>query len=176
MTLNKFFPKKHGGDILSEILCEPRELCNNNEILFKGYVSSWLALTGLLLPEKKDKIDAKLKGSAMGLSNSCDGMGNNTCGVRWWGQKWDGWNGMEEEISAACGFSSNLLLGKGDSPVTSFTGGNSTSNPDAGSESSSESGAQLEPITTGDKAGAGILTALFVGGWVALIVWMVLGG
>jgi mannan endo-1,6-alpha-mannosidase len=152
-------------------------ICDNNQILFKGYVSSWLALTGLLLPKEHDKIKPKLKGSAISLAESCDGMGNNTCGVRWWPKQWDGWNGMEEMISAACGFSSNLLLQKGKSPVTTFTGGNSTSNPNAGSGGGgNRDGSTLEPITTGDKAGAGILTAFFIPGWVALMAWMVLGG
>lgn len=151
-------------------------VCDNNQILFKGYVTSWMALTGLLLPEAHDKIKPNLKGSAISLAESCDGMGNNTCGVRWWPEKWDGWNGMEEEISATCGFSSNLLLQNGKSPVTTFTGGNSTSNPNAGSGGENMDGDLLEPITTGDKAGAGILTALFIPGWVALMAWMVLGG
>lgn len=126
-----------------------------------------------MLPETKDRIVPKLMGSAEALAQSCTGMGNNTCGVRWYSKKWDGWNGMEEDISAACGFSAPLLLDNGKQPVSWFTGGNSTSNPAAGEEDDRVNG--LKPITAGDKAGAGIVTAFFVSAWVGLVAWMILG-
>lgn len=176
VTLNKFFPKKFGGDVLSEILCEPLQVCNFNEILFKGYATSWLAVTGQLIPSSKDRIKPKLRGSADALAQSCTGMGNNTCGVRWYPRKWDGTVGMEQEISASGCFSANLLIDKGSGPVTDFTGGDSESDPNAGQDSSNQDQSVLKPITTGDKAGAGILTALFIPGWVALMAWMILGG
>lgn len=156
--------------------CEPLQVCNFNEILFKGYVTSWLALTGQLMPSLKDRILPKLKGSAQALAESCSGMGNNTCGVRWYPRKWDGTVGMEQEISASDCFSANILLHKGESPVSRFTGGNSTSDPNAGQGGPGENQDVLKPITTGDKAGAGILTALFIPGWVGLMAWMILGG
>jgi mannan endo-1,6-alpha-mannosidase len=33
----------------------------------------------------------------------------------------------------------------------------------------------LAPITTGDRAGAGILTALLIAAWLGIVVWMFLG-
>ena len=135
-----------------------------------------MALTAQLVPETKDRIKPKLLGSAEALGKSCTGMGNNTCGVRWHGGKWDGWNGMEEEISATGGFGAPILVDMGSAPVTTFTGGNSTSDPNAGQGGNNNNQNTLKPITTGDKAGAGILTALFVPGWVALLAWMILGG
>lgn len=83
---------------------------------------------------------------------------------------------MEEEISATGGFGAPILVDMGSAPVTTFTGGNSTSDPNAGQGGNNNNQNTLKPITTGDKAGAGILTALFVPGWVALLAWMILGG
>lgn len=162
---------------MEDITCEPREICNNNEILFKGLFSSWLAYTALLVPSTYERILPKLETSIQAAAKSCTGHNNNTCGVRWYMSKWDGWTGMEEQISASNIFSSYLIKyehgGKG--PVTSTTGGNSTSDPNAGAESADDKN-KPKPITTGDKAGAGILTVLFVAGWAGLMGFMFIGG
>lgn len=84
--------------------------------------------------------------------------------------------GMEEEISATNIFTANLVNFNKTGPVTSTTGGNSTSNPTAGEDDSDSNSAETTTITTGDKAGAGILTAVFVTGWFGLMAFMVLGG
>jgi len=84
---------------------------------------------------------------------------------------------MEEQIIATNVFTSNLIIESNDKgPVTSDTGGDSKSNPNAGSSSGGGDGGQtLKKITTGDKAGAGILTALFVGVWVGMVAFMITG-
>lgn len=84
---------------------------------------------------------------------------------------------MEEQIIATNVFMSNLIIGSSDKgPVTSDTGGDSKSNPDAGSSGGGDnSGQSFKKITTGDKAGAGILTALFVGVWVGMVAFMITG-
>ncbi|GLA25490.1 hypothetical protein AnigIFM63604_007175 [Aspergillus niger] len=176
-TLNKFFPASHGGEILTEILCEPTEVCNDNEIIFKGLVSAWLAYTALLVPSTYDRILPKLQGSAQGAAATCTGYGNNTCGVRWWNSTWDGWSGLEEQMSVTSVFSSNMIAFSNSSaaPLTSSTGGNSTSNPSAGTDDSSDDKTILSTITTGDRAGAGIVTVVFAGGWVGLMAWLMLG-
>lgn len=155
--------------------CEPQENCNNNDVLFKGLLSTWLGYTALIVPSTYDTIMPKLQSSAQGAAASCAGP-NNDCGVRWYQSQWDGKIGMEEEISVSNVLSVNLIPFENrvlKAPLTSFTGGNSSSNPNAGMNH--PTGMQQAPITTGDKAGAGILTALFVGGWIALISWMILG-
>lgn len=167
-----FYPH---GNILEDITCEPREICNNNEILFKGLTSQWLAYVAVLVPSTADKIWPKLQSSGTAAAASCTGQNNNTCGVRWYQSKWDGWTGMEEQISASQVFSANLLkYSSSVGPVTSKTGGNSKSNPNAG-EQTSDNKPTYSPITGGDKAGASILTIVFVGGWVGLGVFMMLG-
>ncbi|KAJ5082969.1 hypothetical protein N7532_012012 [Penicillium argentinense] len=176
-SFQNFFLAEHGF-VMEDITCEPREICNNNEILFKGLFSSWLAYTALLVPSTYDTIMPKLESSIQAAAKSCTGNNNNTCGVRWYQSKWDGWTGMEEQISASNIFSCYLIKyekdGKG--PVTSTTGGNSESDPNAGEESGSSSEDKLKPITTGDRAGAGILTFVFVAGWAGLMSFMFLGG
>jgi len=170
-----FFPH---GNVIEDITCEPREICNNNEILFKGLTSQWLAYTALMVPSTADKIWPKLQSSGTAAGESCTGHGNNTCGVRWYESKWDGWTGMEEQISVSQVFSANLLKyasGKTVGPVTSKTGGNSKSDPNAG-EQKTDDLPHYAPITGGDKAGASILTIAFVGGWFGIMVFMLIGG
>ncbi|KAB8227000.1 glycoside hydrolase family 76 protein [Aspergillus alliaceus] len=176
VTLNTFFPKDFNY-IMSEILCEPNEVCNDNEILFKGLVTGWLAFVALLVPSTYDQILPKLQASAQGAAASCSGMDNNTCGVRWHESKWDGWVGMEEQISVTDVLSSVLVTEKkGSGPLTSSTGGTSTSDPNAGNnDGSSSDKSKAKPITTGDKAGASILTIGFAGLWGGLIAFMVTG-
>jgi mannan endo-1,6-alpha-mannosidase len=84
--------------------------------------------------------------------------------------------GMEEEISATNIFTANLVTFNKTGPVTSTTGGNSTSNPTAGESDTNGESTKTTAITTGDKAGAGILTAVFVVGWAGLMGYMILGG
>ena len=85
---------------------------------------------------------------------------------------------MEEEISASNVFSVNLMKwadARDVAPVTSTTGGDSTSDPNAGKDESSGQNNKQKPITNGDKAGAGILTVLLTSGWVAVLVFMFVG-
>ncbi|KAA8643769.1 hypothetical protein EYZ11_010740 [Aspergillus tanneri] len=173
VTFGTFFPKQF-NNIMSEVLCEPNEVCNDNEILFKGLVVHWLAFTSNLVPSTYDQILPKLQASAQGAANSCSGMNNNTCGVRWYQNKWDGWVGMEEQIIATEALVSALITEDKAGPVTAKTGGDSKSDPSAGTggDEDPEDKAKLKPITTADKAGASILTILFVGVWLSMVAWM----
>ncbi|OJJ50372.1 hypothetical protein ASPZODRAFT_128988 [Penicilliopsis zonata CBS 506.65] len=177
VTLDRFFPSSHGGEIMSEILCEPTEVCNDNEIIFKGLLSTWLAFTSLVVPSTYDEIWPKLQGSAQGAAATCIGNSNNTCGVRWYGDVWDGWSGLEEQMSTTSIFSVNMIpfMNTSAAPVTSTTGGNSTSDPSAGTTDKDSDTETTTAITTGDKAGAGILTTVFVGMWIGMIAWVLIG-
>ncbi|KAJ5420175.1 Six-hairpin glycosidase [Penicillium sp. CMV-2018d] len=172
-TLKSFFPN---GDVFEDITCEPIKKCNFNEILFKGLTSSWLAFTALLVPDTAAQIKPKLASSAMAAAKSCTGNNNNSCGITWYQNKWDGSTGMEQEISATNVFLANMInFDTGTfGPVTSKTGGSSTSDPNAGEGKSGDSDKE-KPITTGDKAGASILTLIFVFGWAGTMAWMMLG-
>jgi mannan endo-1,6-alpha-mannosidase len=172
-TFHNFFLT---GGIIEDYYCEPANNCNDNEILFKGLTSSWLALTAVLVPSTFDSIIAKLQTSGEAAAASCTGHNNGTCGIRWYKSTYDGWMGMEEEISATNVFTANLVNFNKTAPVTSTTGGNSTSNPTAGEDDSDNESAKTTTITTGDRGGAGILTAVFLAGWIGLMAFMVRGG
>ncbi|KAI9371592.1 glycoside hydrolase [Aspergillus egyptiacus] len=174
--LDTFFPQQYGGGkIMTEYLCEPKELCNYNEILFKGIVSSWMTFVSLIVPETYDQVFPKLQTSAQAAALSCSGKDNNTCGIRWYQSKWDGSIGMEQQIIATDVLSSVLVSLKMQAPLTSTTGGNSTSNPSAGLDESGNNQPGLKPISAGDRAGAAILTVAFVALWGGMIAWLVLG-
>lgn len=93
--------------------------------------------------------------------------------MRWYQKKWDGWNGLEEQLSATNVLFS-VLAHPDDSkgPVTSDTGGSSKGDPGAGQSDPNSNKPTLKKITAGDKAGASILTVLFAGMWLGLLGWM----
>jgi mannan endo-1,6-alpha-mannosidase len=59
-------------------------------------------------------------------------------------------------------------------PLTKTTGGNSVSDPSAGTESpnTQQPGVATKPITTTDRAGAGILTLLIIVGVISGAWWI----
>lgn len=65
----------------------------------------------------------------------------------------------------------SMLVDDATVPYTSSTGGSSTGHVDGGTSDSTKY-QYLKEITTADRVGAGILTALMVGGVVAALVWM----
>lgn len=62
---------------------------------------------------------------------------------------------------------------KAQGPYNADNGG--TSQSDALGGTNTESNLEPDPITTGDRVGAGILTAIFVILWVGTISWMIFG-
>lgn len=59
-------------------------------------------------------------------------------------------------------------------PLSEKTGATSTSNPNAGQDKNEDPTATFKPVTTGDKAGAAILTILVCIGMAASMVWITL--
>ncbi|KAL1981016.1 hypothetical protein VTN96DRAFT_3240 [Rasamsonia emersonii] len=178
-TYSTFFPAQYGGDTMSEVSCEPVNTCDRNMICFKGFLSSWLTFTSLIAPYTYNDILPKLQKSAQAAANSCTGGDDGEhCGISWVENKFDGHSGLEEQMAALSIFSSNMVAfqSKNKAPLTADTGGNSTSNPNAGlgDSSSHEQDGLTKPITAADRAGAGIVTAIFVSGWVGMVSWMVL--
>ncbi|KAJ5097693.1 mannan endo-1-6-alpha-mannosidase [Penicillium angulare] len=174
-TMATFFLPKYGGTI-SEKTCEAvGNNCDRNQKLFKGLTLMWMANVALVVPETYDKLLKGIQDSATGAAISCSGQGNKTCGDRWY-SGYDGKIGMEEQISATNAFSVALLpfVKNSSAPLNTLTGGNSSSNPNAGT--TYDNGLpKFAPITTGDRAGAGIMTAVFVGGMVGMAVFMLMG-
>lgn len=70
-----------------------------------------------------------------------------------------------------------MLISEAPELVTNTTGGTSVGNSEAGtgSTTSSTTGTVITAATSGDKAGAGILTALVISGVLGGIGFMVMG-
>ena len=122
------------------------------------------------LPWTYDTIIPLLQSSAQAAATSCTGGDDgNTCGMVWTTGTWDGQTGVGEQMSALEVIQSNLI----DSvpgPVANGSGGISVGDPSAGTGGDN---IFYEPITTGDKAGAGILTFLLLLGLVGGTWWLV---
>ena len=168
------------GDIMCEVACETpaTQTCNYDQPSFKAYLSRWLAVTGQLVPSVADQINKRLQASAAAAAVQCSGQNKNMCGRRWYQNTWDGMFGVGEQMSAMSVFQNNLIKNVA-GPVTIKQGGTSQSDPSAGSGTGNSNGITNDPsvtntITTGDKAGAGILTLMSVVLVLGGTSWMVI--
>ncbi|TKA67939.1 hypothetical protein B0A55_06570 [Friedmanniomyces simplex] len=173
-TLQEFFPASMGDKIMVEVACEPFGTCDTDNWTFKSYVIRWLALTAQLVPTTAATIWPYIQASSKGAAGQCDGGTDGmTCGFRWNSTIWDGTYGVGQQMSALSAIQSNLItVDNLRAPYTADTGGTSPGDPSAGSGTGDvtpgEAGVYTETIGAGDKAGAGILTAL--------VLIMTLGG
>ncbi|KAJ5610694.1 hypothetical protein N7510_007413 [Penicillium lagena] len=179
-TLDTFFLKKNGY-VLEEISCDPwpTQCFDSNSILFKGPSVLWLGWTAILVPQVYDTIMPKLQVTAQGAAASCTGPTTpELCGCSWYQKKLDPRLGLEPMMSASNIFTINLLSfdtqRQKQGPLTSSTGGTSKGNFNAGKNSGSQNSTPPAPITTADRAGAGVLTAVFLSIWLGVVVWMFL--
>ena len=199
-NINIFFRKQIGanpnsvmpptGDILSEVTCETtaQPSCNADQPAFKGFLARWMAVTTQLAPYTAPRIMPLLAASAKAAAAVCtgqaDGMTVGTvCGRRWYQNVWDGKWGVGEQMSAMSVFQNNLI-GSQPPPLTATKGGTSKGDPGAGGnapgsgafdDSQSWDPINSRPIRTGDKVGAGVLTAAAVSGMMLGTLWMVHG-
>lgn len=178
-TSEQFYPTKgfngDDGSILVEITCEAIEKCDRNQITFKAYFSTWLAWLTLIVPGTHDMIMPKLQTSAVAATKTCVKDGS-LCGIQWYKQASDGTDGLEQQLAVLGVLTANMVPLKNEAPLSLDNGGTSKSNPSAGTNSTNTNTLITKPITTGDRAGAGILTVIFVTGWVVAITWMIRGG
>lgn len=188
-TDEPFFNRNDGTpNIMRESACESpppytrTPTCNTDQRSFKAYLSRFFAQTYQYCPFTRDFIMTRLRASAVAAAKSCDGAdnGGNTCGLSWIMQKYDGSpygiakGGVGEHMAAMEVFQS-LLIPSVAIPNTEKTG---TSKGDAtkGSGTSSLSEDDLKqtgPTTTGDRAGAGILTTITLGALLGLTYWLI---
>jgi mannan endo-1,6-alpha-mannosidase len=159
--------------VMTEVACENNGKCDVDQRSFKAYLSRWMAATIKVAPWTSPKLEPLLKSSAKAAVATCTaGIDGNQCGLRWTVNSNDGSLGVGEQMSVLEVVQSTLI----DSvpgPVTNTTGGTSKGNNAAGSNVD-DNPLMFDTITTGDKAGAGILTtvlmiSLFGGAW-----WMAL--
>ncbi|KAI1372591.1 glycoside hydrolase family 76 protein [Hypoxylon crocopeplum] len=156
---------------LYEPSCEAG-LCSTDMLSFKGYVHRWLAVAGQVAPFIQDRIMALLRSSAEAAVKQCTGGDNGRqCGFHWTTGVYDGQTGAGQQMDVL-GALSSLLVDEAKAPVTNSTGGTSVGDPNAGSHAPSLP--EDAPLTTGDRAGAGILTAIVLGTTIGGALWMAL--
>ncbi|PWY75264.1 glycosyl hydrolase family 76 protein [Aspergillus sclerotioniger CBS 115572] len=126
-TFSTFFPEKYGGNIMSEVTCEPTHVCNDAESTYKGLLAGDLAFVSVVAPYTASEILPRLQGSAVGAAKQCSGGDSGTvCGQRWYQSTWDGWSGIEESMSATSIITSTLVAYKEQIPATQATATNQT--------------------------------------------------
>lgn len=157
-------------DILYEVACEEGGTCNIDQQSFKGYLARWMGVTAKIAPFTYDLIMPTLRASAEGAARACSGD-NNACGLRWTESKFDGKVGVGEQMSAVEIFQVNLI-DKVPGPVTQKKGGISEGDPSAGTGTQSTA-IEFSTITTGDKAGAGLVTSIILLCMFGGVWWMV---
>ena len=160
-------------DIMTEVACEPVNLCDLDQQSFKAYLSRWMAATTKWAPWTYDRIKPLLETSAVAAAAQCTGGSNGRmCGLRWTDNgKNDGSTGVGQQMAAMEVVLANMIKDVA-APVTNNTGGTSLGNPSLGGDGGGGNGpggsnpasyqATYGPITAGDKAGATILTLIFV--------------
>jgi mannan endo-1,6-alpha-mannosidase len=165
-------------DIMSEVACEPVNLCNLDQQSFKAYLSRWMAATTKWAPWTYNRIAPLLKSSAIAAVSQCNGGANGRmCGLRWQdGGKWDGTTGVGQQMAVMEVVLGNMIKDAG-TPLTHQTGGTSRGDAGAGGADVGRTNPFsalefLAPITAADRAGAAILTILVLVSLVAGIVWM----
>ena len=103
-----------------------------------------------------------LRSSTEAAVKQCTGGDNGRmCGFHWSTGQFDGKTGAGQQMNVLAALSS-LLVAQTSGPLTNATGGTSQGNPNAGVETINLL-ERFAPITTGDKAGAAILTMLTIG-------------
>ncbi len=149
-------------NVIVEAGCEPENNCNTDGLTFKSFTLRWMALTAELVPGLAGQIWPYILKSGEGAAGQCDGGDDGQeCGYHWTTTTWDGSTGVGQQMSALSAIQANLLpLEDLSGPLTLATGATSKQNPNAGTDVTN--GQTLTPITTADKAGAGILTFLIL--------------
>lgn len=164
-------------DIMQEVACENNDTCDTDQLSFKAYFARFIAASTKWAPWLYDTVQPFLEASAAAAAQSCNpgGAAGATCGEKWTTGSYDGSTGVGQQMSAMQIIGS-LLVQQSAQPVTANSGGISKGDPNAGTggDTSSTTGApELDEVTAGDKAGAGILTALVIVGMLGGTWWMV---
>lgn len=161
-TYQLFFPATYGNNIMVELQCELQLNCDMDQKSFKAYLARWMAVTSILVPSTASSIIPKLAGSAAGAAGQCDGgTDGQECGMQWFTTKWDGTDGVGQQM-AALSVIGSTLNNASLAPLSFKTGATSKSDPNAGANSNPDTTPTFKPITTGDKFGAAIFTILVV--------------
>lgn len=168
-TVEHFFP----DGIMVERACELEDKvqCNVDQHSFKGYMHRALATAAIVAPFTQPGVMTVLKSSTAGCVKSC--LADGTCGFRWTTGSYDGdvANGPAgQEMSALAALTTLLIDQKNQGPFTNKTGGTSIGDPNAGQNPNVF--LPPPPVTTGWRAGAGILTAVILASMLGGLAWI----
>lgn len=168
---SKFFQ----SDIVYEASCQSAGSCNNDQRVFKGIFLQMLGQTASLIPDLQQSIMTNINASASAAAGSCSGgTDGHTCGLDWLNSSYDSKYGLGEQISALSALVNTQMLGHA-KPYSADTGGTSNGSVDAsGSTGQTNTNplADTTPITTADRAGAGVVTAVLMIFLISVGVWI----
>jgi mannan endo-1,6-alpha-mannosidase len=173
--ITNFFP----DGIAFEKMCEAHlNTCSIDMFSFKAYLTRWMAAATKQAPFIFDRVKANLESSAKAAALQCSGSpaenpNGRMCGLSWSaGAAWDGTSGVGQQMAAMEVIQSNLIQ-QAKAPLTSNTGGTSKGDANAGSgDMGTSTPGAIKPITTADRAGAGILTILIAAIVVSGLFWV----
>ncbi|TDZ99664.1 Mannan endo-1,6-alpha-mannosidase DCW1 [Colletotrichum sidae] len=161
-----------------EIPCEFEQgRCSQDMLSFKGYLHRWMAVVAQLVPSTRDAIRPVLRNSTQAAIRQCTGgTSGRVCGFYWTGGQFvspavDKTSGAGEAMNVLGAVLS--VMDPPLPPVTNATGGTSRGDPNAGMDSHPYR--EFAPLTTGDRAGAGILTVVVLASAVCIWAWMSFG-
>lgn len=163
---NTFFQDSYGGVMMD--LCEVRQLCDGDQVSFKGYLARWFAVAAQIAPFTAPQLLPHLAKSGIAAAQACVGDSSTSplkyeCGNRWYWDGFDGNSGIGQQLAALSVIAANLITDV-QPPYNSKTGGTSQGNPGLGTGGDEELPTYDHyVVTTADKAGAAILTVLAVG-------------
>jgi hypothetical protein len=161
-----FFTGDH-KDIMTEVACEPVDLCDLDQQSFKAYLARWMAATTKWAPWTYARVKPLLESSAIAAIATCTGGHNGRmCGLKWATQKWDGTQGAGQQMAAMEVILANTIR-QSRPPVSNGTGGTSQGDPGAGGGDVGRTTPEYRPISPADNAGAYLITALIVLGLVS---------
>lgn len=170
LDVSSFF---FNNSIMTEMTCAPSGNCNNDQRSFRSLFARSLSLTAALYPDSYDQIYTNwITPSAKAAAQSCSGGDDGiTCGENWSVTGWDGVYGLGEQMSALENVMA--LITSNHVPLTPSTGGTYVdSDTSAGNSSLTSTNVNEITVSTKDKAGAAVLTAVVLGLLLAGTVWM----
>lgn len=172
------------NSIMYEPPCEPQSSCTTDSLSFKAYLARWMAGTAQMATYTWDTISTLMATSAANAALQCSGtateadgykgVSGTACGMHWVdGATWDGMNGVGQQMAALSIVIYSQVMSWSPALYSTSTGGNSVGDASAGQDKDDSSLSTYKEITSGDKAGAAILTLATVGGLLSGCFWMV---
>lgn len=163
----------YNNSVLYEFTCQNSNTCNTDQRSFKAYFVTFIAATAQLIPQLQGRIMGLVNATAYGAAQSCvGGYDGHTCGINWNMNGWDGQYGLGEQMAALEAFVVTQAMDR-PAPYNATDGGNSTGKGYAGTQ---QAPTNLKPlhITSGSRAGAGIITCVVGFSIIASFLWLVM--